>query len=286
MESSVNRNHKNSVFSTLFGTPEALRELYSAIEGIDVPHDAIFNINTLSDVLYMRQINDISFTLDDKIVVLIEHQSTINDNVPVRLLMYIARVYEKILDREKLYKKKIVKIPTPDFYVLYNGIESYPDRKELKLSTAYKKTDGLKLFENNVFSLELIVQVYNINHGRNSEILKKCKLLDSYSFFIKKIREYGRHLSLDESIKAAIKYCIDNGILVHFLKNHASEVINMLTDDISVEEIIAIRSKEAWEDGLEEGLGKGREEVFELLSQGLSIEEIRQRLASTQTIQN
>ena len=72
------------MFSTLFSNPDVLREVYSAIEGVDIPSDAIIEINTLSDVLYMQQINDLSFTIDDRIVVLIEHQSTINDNVPVR----------------------------------------------------------------------------------------------------------------------------------------------------------------------------------------------------------
>ena len=140
----VNRKHKNSVFSILFGNPETLREVYSAIEGIDIPASAIIDINTLSDVLYMQQINDLSFTIDDRIVVLIEHQSTINDNVSIRLLMYIARIYEKILDREKLYQKKLVKIPTPEFFVLYNGNEPYPDHKELRLSTAFKNMEELK----------------------------------------------------------------------------------------------------------------------------------------------
>jgi len=92
MDANANKNHKSSVFSFLFGQPEILRELYSAITGVDIPADKTININTLTDVLFMKQINDLSFTVDDKIVVLIEHQSTINNNVPVRLLMYIARV--------------------------------------------------------------------------------------------------------------------------------------------------------------------------------------------------
>ena len=112
------------MFSKLFSSPEILRELYSAIEGIDVPSDAIIDINTLSDVLFMGQINDVSFTIDEKIVILIEHQSTINNNVPIRLLLYIARVYEKIINRKKLYKTKLEKIPAPEFIVLYNG-EAY-----------------------------------------------------------------------------------------------------------------------------------------------------------------
>ena len=73
MESNVNKKHKSSVFSTLFGTPDVLRELYSAIEDVEIPPDAIIDINTLSEVLYMQQINDLSFTIDDRIVVLIEH---------------------------------------------------------------------------------------------------------------------------------------------------------------------------------------------------------------------
>jgi len=70
MNTNVNKKHKSSVFSALFSNPHALRELYSAIEGVDISSDAVIEINTLSDVLYMEQLNDISFTIDDRIVVL------------------------------------------------------------------------------------------------------------------------------------------------------------------------------------------------------------------------
>jgi len=220
IKNNVNRKHKSSVFSTLLSNPEILREVYSAIEGVEIPADVIININTLSDVLYMQQINDLSFTIDNRIVILIEQQSTINENVPVRLLMYIARVYEKILDRQMLYQKKLVKIPTPEFIVLYNGSKPFPDHKELKLSTAFKNLEGLKLFKNDCFPLELIVQVYNINHGCNPQILAKSKTLDSYSVFMGKIREYNKELSLAESVKTAIQYCIEKDILKKFLKEH------------------------------------------------------------------
>ncbi|MCL2237960.1 MAG: Rpn family recombination-promoting nuclease/putative transposase, partial [Treponema sp.] len=123
MNPNANKHYKDSVFSLLFGDPEILRELYGAIEGIDVPKDAIININTLSEALFMKKINDLSFTIDDRIVVLIEHQSTLSQNIPLRILMYIARVYEKIVEEENIYHKKLIKIPTPEFIVLYNGKE-------------------------------------------------------------------------------------------------------------------------------------------------------------------
>jgi len=65
----VNRNHKNSVFSSLFSNPDVLRELYSAIEGVTIPPDIRIDINTLSNVLFMKQINDVSFLIDNRLVV-------------------------------------------------------------------------------------------------------------------------------------------------------------------------------------------------------------------------
>ena len=49
-------------------------------------------------VLYMKYYNDVAMLVDGKIVVMIEHQSTINENMPFRFLEYIARIYEKIVN--------------------------------------------------------------------------------------------------------------------------------------------------------------------------------------------
>jgi len=275
----VNKKHKASVFSTLFSDPEVLRELYSAIEGIDVPPEAVININTLTGILYMGKLNDVSFTINDQIIVLIEHQSTINNNIPVRMLMYIGRLLEKIIKGKNIYHEKLIKIPSPEFIVLYNGTYNYPDYKELFLSDAFKNIKAAEPTK----SLELKVRIYNINHGRNINIQKKSRTLGSYSFFTNKIREYGIKLPLEEAVKNAIKYCIDNDILKQFLSKHGSEVMNMLTDEVSIEEIIEIRSQEKYEEGLEQGREQGREEIRKeklliaraLLSEGSSPEFIK-----------
>ncbi|MCL2802017.1 MAG: hypothetical protein FWD28_09700, partial [Treponema sp.] len=72
----ANQKYKDSVFSALFNDPDVLRELYSAIEGITIPPDTPISINTLSNVLIKGLVNDVSFTIDNRLVVLIEHQST------------------------------------------------------------------------------------------------------------------------------------------------------------------------------------------------------------------
>jgi hypothetical protein len=260
----VNRNHKNSVFSSLFSNPDVLRELYSAIEGIPIPPDIPIDINTLSNVLFMKQINDVSFLIDNRLVMLIEHQSTISENLPLRLFEYMGRVYEKIVDIEVKYQKPLVKIPRPEFIVLYNGVDPYPDYTELKLSDAYMDVEGLKLTGIDKIPLELVVQVYNINHGHNPEMLKKSESLYGYSFFINKIREYqAQGLTLEESVNPVIEYCIKNNILKEYLIEHGSEVINMLTAEYDREMDIAVNRREARQEGLEEGEEIGMEKGME-----------------------
>jgi len=107
-----------------------------------------------------------------------------------------------MLDRKKLYQKSLIKIPMPEFIVLYNGREPHPDYMKLRLSTAFENINDLKLQNNDDYPLELVVKIYNINHGRNKQILDKSKTLDDYSFFISKIWEYNKKLTLDESMKA------------------------------------------------------------------------------------
>jgi len=118
----ANIKYKDSVFSLLFSEPDLLRELYGAIEGISLPSDVPIIINTLRDVLFMGLINDISFEIGGKLIILIEHQSTINPNMALRLLMYIARVYEKIIGERNIYSSRLLRIPRPEFFVLYNGV--------------------------------------------------------------------------------------------------------------------------------------------------------------------
>jgi len=268
----INREHKDSLFTFLFNNPAALKELYSAIEGINLSPDIPVDINTLTGILIRGQLNDVSFTIDNRLVVLIEHMSTISDNLPLRLLMYIGRLYESIIDDEKRYQRKLEKIPSPEFIVLYNGKERFPDHKELHLSTAFQNTEDLKLSENKI-PLELIVQVYNINQGYNQQILSKSKTLDSYSILISKIWEYQKEkISLEESLKSAIKYCIENNILRDFLKRHSSEVYNMLFGEWDFEKEKAVAIREAREEGHDSA---SLEIAKNLLAEGLTPEFVK-----------
>jgi len=256
----ANTKYKDSVFSFLFSDPDLLRELYCALEGVDLPPDAPVIINTLQNVLFMGINNDISFEICGKLVVLIEHQSTINPNMALRLLMYIARVYEKIVGDRNIYTSRLVPIPRPEFFVLYNGAAPFPDEQTFKLSDAFEKAGLIGLTEKEGAALELVVKAININEGRNEVLLKKCKTLAGYSAFVARMREFEKECGdRTEAMTRAVRYCRDHDILKEFFEQNAAEVMNMLITEWNLEDAQKVWYEDGVEDGIERGIEKGIE---------------------------
>jgi len=112
-------------------------------------------------------------------------------------------------------------------------------------------------------------------------MMKRSENLNGYSIFMMKIKDYSEYLPLEESVKSAVKYCIEHNVLKDFLEKIGAEVINMLFYDFSVEEIADIRYNEGREDGLEKGLEQGQEQASlriarNLLSKGSTPEFIHE----------
>jgi hypothetical protein len=247
----ANREHKDSVFTAFFRDKSRLIELYNAIANTNYPPDTDIQINTLENILLTGPVNDISFLLDEKLVILVEHQSTINLNMPLRFLLFIASIYERLLEASNLYKRKLAEIPRPEFITLYNGKDDMPDRIVLRLSDAFKGVGGQ-------ISLELKVVVYNINQGRNGQMMGRSRSLADYAAIIAKIREYqARGVTLEEAIVNAVLYCKEHGIMEDFLERRGSEALNMLNMEFKLEDALAVR--------FEEGIEKGARAVAELI---------------------
>jgi len=260
--SKLNREYKNSVFKDLFSDEAAVLKLYNALTNSHFTLDDGLNFTTLENALFMDRLNDISFTIGDKLVVLIEHQSSVNENMPLRALMYIGRVYEKIIDSRAIYRSMLFTIPTPEFYVLYNGEKDYPDEVTLRLSDAFRNTGTPGVGQ--IPALDLAVSVVNINKGRNEDILERCEVLRDYAAFIGEVRAHQQAgLTLQDSITSAIDICIGKGILAEYLKSNSSEVRNMIFTEFNLEE-----AKEVW---LEEERLKMAREMF---MEGISLEKI------------
>lgn len=219
--------------------------------------------------MYRGFINDVSCLIDNKIIVLAEHQSTINENMPLRCLGYIARLYEHMQEPTVRYYRTLQKIPTPEFYVFYNGKENYPVNTTLKLSDAF--ISKLKHIP-----LELIVRVLNINKDKENKILKKCQTLDEYSLFVKEVR-IQKHLDAENGFTNAIKICIQKGILKEYLQRKSREVINMLIAEYDYDTDIAMQRKESLLLGIQQGRNEGiRQTALALKRMGLPSTQIAQ----------
>ena len=270
---SANREYKDSVFSLYLSEPERLIDVYNAVANTKYPLDTPVEINTLTDVLYKNQINDLSFVLDGQIVVLIEHQSTLNENMALRLFLYSARVYEKITKQKPLYRRKQVKIPVPRFIVLYNGNEPYPEQGEQKLSDSF-------IFQQENPQLELKIDIYNFNFEVNAEIVKRSKSLAEYSRFIGLIKSnLADGLMLEEAKKQAIEYGMEHDIMKEFLETHGTEVHNMLLSGWNMDEALAVSKEEGFEDGVEYGEQKKQQALILALRDVLPPEVIAEKFA-------
>ena len=277
----TNRNYKDSVFVDLFAhdinAKENFISLYNALHGtnLDAKTTDVQPV-MLERVLYMKYYNDIAMLIDGKIVILIEHQSTINQNMPFRFLEYIARIYEKITTKDEKFGRKLVKLPVPEFYVFYNGKDDYPTESVMKLSDAFMQLDDeLKnQLENENYPLEISVKVININVDKENPILKRCEALKEYSEFIEQVRSNIEN-DVHEPFTTAIKEAIKKGFLSDYLNRKSTEVQNMLLAEYDYDTDIAVQRKEAFDDGLSQGAYKKAVETAKnALTMHLPIEQV------------
>jgi hypothetical protein len=280
----VNREYKNSLFTALFDNMDKARELYAALKGIVCDPALPVIITTLRDVLYMDRINDLSFIVGSVMVFIIEHQSSLNHNMPLRILQYFAEISKKLVDRRSLYKEALVKIPKPEFIVFYNGTEDTPDQWEERLSDAFIDPEG-----EGKNTLDLVVRVYNINKGRNKDLLSRSENLAGYAEFVAQVRENQKTgISLEAAVTEAVRRCIRDGILAPFLEEHGAEVMDMLLKEWDWDMAKEVWQEEAMEKGMEMGVEMGvekdRNQILELIDQGYTVEQLKAKL--TEDFQN
>ena len=257
--------YKDSLFRSIFGNEKSALALYNAVSGASLdPAEAEVVISTLTETLWTPRKNDLSFTVNGSLVVIAEHQSSANENMPYRMLQYVCRLFENgVADQRAVYRRSLVRHPRPRFVVFFNGPEAFPDRKKMLLSESY----GPPVGDFDRAALELEVDVYNVNDGRNSDIIEACEELKGYAFFVSRARVAERELSAradglgrkDVTLKAmrqAIRDCKSADLLREFWEKMTQEEINMLASEWNMETALEVEREE----GLERGLEKGREE--------------------------
>lgn len=141
VEPKVKKNVKDSVFVTLFREQKYLLQLYKELhpEDTDVTADDIKTLS-LRSMFVSRLYNDLGFTVEkngvSRFVVLVEAQSVWNNNMTMRIFMYLgATYYEYLKDRDiELTERRKITLPAPELYVVYTGDDrkNIPETLELR----------------------------------------------------------------------------------------------------------------------------------------------------------
>ena len=275
------RTYKDSVFRMLYSRKEELLSLYNALNGTDYQDPEQLEVTTLENAIYMNMKNDVSFLLDAEMM-LYEHQSTWNPNMPLRDLIYITRLLEKYVNRESLYASTPVRIPAPHFVVFYNGSSDVSEDVILKLSDAFEERKGSHL-ERKEPELELKVHFLNINQGYNEELMERCRTLREYSEFVARIRRYAAgETAIEEAVDRAVTECIAEGILADFLRSQRAEVVAVSIFEYNEEEELKKFGRAEYRSG--EIKGKAESVILALEMNGPVSEQMKKRIFSERDI--
>ena len=260
----MKRSVKDSVFTYLFKQPEYTRQLYLALHPEDTSvQESDFKLVTLENVLTTGFYNDLGIQVRNRLILLVEAQSTFSVNIALRMLLYLAGTYKEYIEEQKLdlYGSHPVEIPRPELYVVYTG-----DREEvpetLRLSDLYQGAGSAE------------VEVKVLRDDGTGDIL------DQYVRFCKIADEQREKYGLtQQAIDETIRICIAENVLAPFLASRQKEVLEIMVTLFDQEKIAEIHdynvAKAARQEGREEGI---RAMVSTLRSMSVEQKQIAQKL--------
>jgi len=244
-KSDVKTTSKDSVFRDLFGNRKYALQLYQTIhpEDSDVTESDIGNV-TIKNIFTDQEYNDLSMTVREKILLMLEAQSSWTKNIIIRIFLYLAHIWNEYIENTKQnrYGSKKLLVPRPELYVIYTG-----DRKTrpewIRLSEEF--------FEGNKEFLEVNVKVL---YGEG-----KDDIISQYVDFTKVYNEQVKlHGKTREAVLETIRICKDRNLLKEYLSGREKEVISIMMGLFDQEKAIEQFGNEKKEEGKLEGKREGK----------------------------
>jgi predicted transposase YdaD len=234
----------------------------------------------------MDYYNDIAVMVNDQFILMIEHQSTINPNMPLRLLEYVTRIYGNKVDSKTKFSNQLIPLAKPEFFVFYTGKENIPPESYLYLSDAFPKDPSENHLSDSNLTLELVVKVCKIISETPSPVVHNCPDLKQYVQFLKLI-EQAKATGQKQPLTWAIREAVRHNILKDYLERNGGEVLSILMTEYDYATDIAVKQEEAYAIGMERGIERGRLEGLErgayetkletarsFIAMGLSLEQV------------
>ena len=214
----VIRNAKDSIFCDLFSRPEYCLQLYKVLhpEDQDVTEENI-TLMTLTNLMVRSRYNDLGILVRDRLLVLVEAQSTFTENILIRFILYLADTYNRYIKRMNLniYGSKKVRLPIPELYVIYHG-ERGDKPDEISLSKDIFETDS----SGSIFVNVKAKIIYDSTPG---DIIDQ--FLTFARVFDQQIQKYGR---TRDAAAETLRICRDQNVLKDYLERMETEAAEIM----------------------------------------------------------
>ena len=225
------RKIKDSVFTNLFQDKKYLLQMYKALhpEDLDVTENEIKDV-TIKHILIDADYNDLGFSVGNRLMVLVESQSTWTLNIIIRALMYLIQTYHDYFKRtnQNLYGSKKVNMPEPELYVIYTG-----DRKNIP-DTISLSND---FFAGKKISIDAEIKI--LYHENEKDIIGQ------YIIFSRVYNEQRRlYGNTRRAIEETIHICKNRNVLREYLENREQEVINIMMTLFDDEQVLNAYAKD------------------------------------------
>ncbi len=219
------RTAKNSVFLDLFQNKSYLLKLYKTLhpEDTTATEDSLTDV-TITNVLTDNLYNDLGFIVNNKLMILVEAQSTWTVNILVRILLYLAQSYHEYFQRtsQDYYKSKKVKMPKPELYVIFTGNKG---RKPDKISLSKEFFEGA--------DIDIEVKAKVIYESDTDDIINQ------YIIFCKVFNEQTKqHGMTQKAVTETIRICKDRNVLREYLAQREKEVVTIMMSLFDEEQIM------------------------------------------------
>lgn len=230
-QSMPKRKIKDSVFTNLFQDKKYLLQLYKALhpEDCDVTEDDIEDI-TIKHVLIDADYNDLGFSVGNRLMILVESQSTWTVNIIIRALIYLIQTYHDYFKRtnQNLYGSKKVNMPTPELYMIYTG-----DRKNIPDTISLSK----EFFDGAKTAIDTEVKVLYQENEKD--------IIGQYIIFSKVYNEQRKQYgNTKQAVTETINICKDRDVLKEYLESKEQEVVDMMMTLFDDEQILKAYTKE------------------------------------------
>jgi hypothetical protein len=194
-----------------------------------VTEDEIEDI-TIKHVLVDADYNDLGFSVGNRLMILIESQSTWTLNIIIRALMYLIQTYHDYFKRtnQNLYGSKKVNMPIPELYVIFTG-----ERKNIPDTISLSK----EFFGGAEIAIDVEVKVLYQENEKD--------IIGQYIIFSKVYNEQRKlYGNTKQAVTETIRICKDRNVLKEYLESREQEVVDIMMTLFDDEQILKAYAKD------------------------------------------